>query len=217
MYEDGELGLHDVLEQDGVVRAGVVAYPVAAGRGHRKYEDTASDVLLRDLLRERGVADVGDVAVARMEGESDVRGVAVEGLAYVDPHPVDVEDVPRLERHASGREAPVVPRYAGPQPSGPLDDGRRAVQAPSLPPSSVGHPLYDAFRIGIVVGMAVGDHHRIGAGGIVVDPVHLRQRSGARVHVEELPVVLDEHPACAADLEHGRVPAAAGPQERDAE
>jgi hypothetical protein len=39
MYENGQFGLDDVDEFDGVIGAQMIPYAVAHGGGHRKYED----------------------------------------------------------------------------------------------------------------------------------------------------------------------------------
>jgi hypothetical protein len=82
-----------------------------------------------------------------MEGESDVGRVAVLGLEDVDLHTVDVQDVPGIEDSAPFREASVVGGDARSEVSLPFQDGRGAVEAAALLPSSVGHAFDDRFRI----------------------------------------------------------------------
>jgi hypothetical protein len=68
-----------------------------------------------------------------------------------------------------------------------------------------------------MVGMAVGYQHGIGAGGIVVYPVHLGEGARAGIDMQETAVMLDQHPAGAANLEHGGVPPAASAEKCYAE
>ena len=217
MDEDRQLRLHDAFELDRVVGAHVVIDPVSARSRGGEYEHPGSDVLPGDLLGELGVADVRDLSVRRMEGESHVRRVAVPRHVDVDLHPVHVQDVPGPEHYALLRETPVVGGYARPEVAFSLENGRRAVKASAPPPPSVGHPLDHRFRIRVVVRVAVRHDDRFRLRRIVVDLVHLGEGARPGVDVEEPPVVFYEHSARAAHLESGGVPAAPCSQKGDAE
>ena len=213
VHEDRQLGLHAIDERHRVVRTQMERYVLPEGCRDRQEQDPRSGVLVGDLVGVLRVADVGQDPVSRVHHEPRVRGVAVDCPADADAHPVDVEDVARMEHADAFGEPSVVQGNPGAQLPRPLDDGFGAVEAAAPHPSAPGHPLDDAGGVRVVVGVAVRHEDGVRPGEVVADSLHLDQRAGARVYVEEPSAVLHQEPSRRAGLIHGGVPPAAGPQE----
>lgn len=152
-----------------------------------------------------------------MHPESDVRWVAVNRLAYIHVHAVDVEDVSGPECEQMLRKAQMIWGERGPEAVQPLHYGDGTEQGSSLDPSAARHAFYCACGIRIMVRVAMGNDYGIRAAQVVSDALHLRQGARPRIYMKHATVVLYEEAAAAAGLIHGGMPPAACSEERHAE